>query len=108
MGTASIYDAVRHWAPQFTGKERDTETGDDYFGARYFRTNMGRFLTPDPLLNSGQLWDPQSWNRYTYARNNPLNNVDPTGLYDLNNVCAGDDKKCNKEFRQHADDLRTD
>lgn len=58
-------------------------------------------MTPDPLLNSGRPWEPQSWNRYAYARNNPLNIVDPTGLYDLANNCS-DDKKC----RHHADDLR--
>ena len=39
---------------KFTGKERDAETGLDYFGARYYGSNMGRFQTPDPLLNSGQ------------------------------------------------------
>src|SRR6185312_13698838 len=51
-------------------------------------------------------WDPQTWNRYSYARNNPLARVDPTGLYDLNNTCASDDKKCNKQFQQHAKDLK--
>jgi hypothetical protein len=57
-------------------------------------------------LNSGRPWDPQTWNRYSYARNNPLAIVDPTGLYDLNNTCASDDKKCNKQFQQHAKDLK--
>ena len=33
---------------KFTGKERDTESGNDYFGARYYSSNMGRFMTPDP------------------------------------------------------------
>jgi RHS repeat-associated protein len=56
----------------FTGKERDGETGLDYFGARYFSGAQGRFTSPDPLLNSGRPWEPQSWNRYTYALNNPL------------------------------------
>src|SRR5229473_7305396 len=81
---------------KFTGKERDTESGLDNFGARYNSSSMGRFMTPDPLLNSGRPWAPQSWNRYAYALNNPLNIVDPTGLYDLVNNCASDDKKCNK------------
>jgi RHS repeat-associated protein len=35
----------------FTGKERDTESGNDYFGARYYASSMGRFMSPDPLLN---------------------------------------------------------
>jgi RHS repeat-associated protein len=91
---------------KFTGKERDPESGLDNFGARYDASSMGRFMTPDPLLNSGRPWEPQSWNRYAYARNNPLNIIDPTGLYDLVNNCAQDDKKCNKQFQQHANDLK--
>ena len=66
----------------FTGKERDSETQLDYFGARYYSNGLGRFITPDPLLNSGRPWDPQTWNRYGYAHNNPLSYVDPSGLYD--------------------------
>jgi RHS repeat-associated protein len=91
---------------KFTGKERDSESGLDNFGARYNSSQMGRFMSPDPLLNSGRPWDPQTWNRYAYARNNPLNIVDPTGLYDLVNNCAADNEKCNKQFQQHAKDLR--
>ncbi len=91
---------------KFTGKERDSESGLDNFGARYDSSSMGRFMTPDPLLNSGRPWEPQSWNRYAYALNNPLNIIDPTGLYDLVNNCAADDKKCNKQFNQHAQDLK--
>jgi RHS repeat-associated protein len=64
----------------FTGKERDGETGMDYFGARYYRANVGRFTTVDPELNvKDALVDPQRWNRYAYARNNPLKYVDPDG-----------------------------
>jgi len=92
---------------KFTGKERDSESGLDNFGARYNSSQYGRFMTPDPLLNSGRPWDPQTWNRYAYARNNPLNIIDPTGLYDLNNTCATANTKCNKQFNQHAQDLRT-
>ena len=63
-------------------------------------------MTPDPLLNSGRPWDPQTWNRYAYARNNPLAIFDPTGLYDLNNTCKSDDKKCNKDFNKDAKELK--
>jgi RHS repeat-associated protein len=91
---------------KFTGKERDSESGLDNFGARYNASSMGRFMTPDPLLNSGRPGSPQTWNRYSYALNNPLKIVDPTGLYNLNNTCAGDDKKCNKQFDQNAKRLR--
>jgi RHS repeat-associated protein len=64
----------------FTGKERDAETGLDYFGARYYRADLGRFTTVDPELNiPAALVDPQRWNRYAYVRNNPLRYVDPDG-----------------------------
>jgi RHS repeat-associated protein len=63
---------------KFTGKERDTESGLDNFGARYDSSSMGRFMSPDPL--AGHTEDPQTLNRYAYVGNNPLNRTDPTGL----------------------------
>jgi RHS repeat-associated protein len=71
---------------KFTGKERDIDTGLDYFGARYFSAAQGRFTSPDAL--GGEFANPQSLNRYTYVLNNPLRFTDPTGMY----VC-GDDPK---------------
>jgi RHS repeat-associated protein len=65
---------------KFTGKERDAESGLDYFGARYFSSSQGRFTSPDPLLSSGAAALPQTWNRYSYGLNNPLRFIDPTGL----------------------------
>lgn len=67
-------------ATGFTGKERDQETGLDYFGARYYSGAQGRFTTPDPLMASGKASNPQTWNRYAYTLNNPLRFVDPDGL----------------------------
>ena len=65
---------------RFTGKERDGETGLDYFGARYYGNRIARFTTVDPKLNTTRsLGDPQRWNRYAYGRNNPLSYVDPDG-----------------------------
>ena len=66
-------------APQFTGKERDAETGLDYFGARYMSSAQGRFTSPDKPFADQHLENPQSWNLYLYTRNNPLAFVDPTG-----------------------------
>jgi RHS repeat-associated protein len=64
----------------FTGHERDAETGQDYFGARYFRADLGRFATVDPELNTKDaMVDPQRWNRYAYVTNNPLKYTDPDG-----------------------------
>jgi RHS repeat-associated protein len=65
--------------PRFTGKERDSESGLDYFGTRYYGSALGRFSSPDEPLNDQYAADPQSWNLYSYVRNNPLTNVDPTG-----------------------------
>lgn len=62
-----------------TAKERDSETGLDYFLARYYASTMGRFLSPDPSMESVLLRNPQTWNRYTYVLNNPLGLIDPDG-----------------------------
>jgi RHS repeat-associated protein len=72
---------------KFTGKERDSESGLDDFGARYFSSQYGRFMTPDPINHpSLSSWSqgtflatPQRWNAYSYVLNNPLNGTDPTG-----------------------------
>ncbi|MEO8680091.1 MAG: RHS repeat-associated core domain-containing protein [Vicinamibacterales bacterium] len=65
---------------QYAGKERDAETGLDYFGARYYRGVSGRFTTVDPALDiQSALVNPQGWNRYSYALNNPLKFTDPDG-----------------------------
>jgi RHS repeat-associated protein len=63
--------------PRFTGHERDPETGLDYMMARYYARCIGRFLTTDPV--AGTPGNPQSWNRYTYALNNPMRYTDPHG-----------------------------
>jgi len=64
----------------FTGKERDNETALDYFGARYYRLDVGRFTTVDPAVTiKDNLVDPQRWNRYAYVTNNPLKYTDPDG-----------------------------
>jgi RHS repeat-associated protein len=74
--SGSGVDAAEH---HFTGKERDTESGNDYFGARYYSSSMGRFMSPDEVFADQHPGDPQSWNLYGYGRNNPLKFVDPTG-----------------------------
>ena len=73
-------DSVRQ---QFTAKERNNETGLDYFLARYYSTSQGRFTSPDPTLLSANGHNPQTWNRYSYVMNDPLAYVDPLGLWAL-------------------------
>jgi RHS repeat-associated protein len=65
---------------QFTGYERDDETGLDYAQARYYASMQGRFTSVDPSMRSASISDPQSFNRYVYVSNNPLSLTDPTGL----------------------------
>ncbi|HZT68779.1 MAG TPA: RHS repeat-associated core domain-containing protein, partial [Terriglobia bacterium] len=91
-------------AINFIGQRRDPESGLDDFGARYFGSSLGRFMTPDPLLNSGHPWDPQSWNRYSYVLNNPLRYTDPFGLYVWGN-CSGDADKCKAEQQRFRDSI---
>jgi RHS repeat-associated protein len=79
-----IYDCTPRYmqvciliASRYTGKERDTESGLDYFGARYYASNMGRFMSPDWAAKAepvpySKLDDPQTLNLYSYVRNNPL------------------------------------
>ena len=78
-----------------TGKERDTETGLDYFGARYYGSTIGRFLSTDEFLGGpisvfggrqlpgplpyADISNPQSLNKYAYAYNSPLRYIDPDG-----------------------------
>jgi RHS repeat-associated protein len=73
-----------HFAYRFTGKERDAESGLDYFGARYYGSSMGRFMSPDwatkpEAVPYSSLSDPQTLNLYGYMRNNPLGGTDKDG-----------------------------
>lgn len=70
-------DPVNHH--KFTGKERDSESNLDNLEARYYGATLGRFMTTDPLDASAHPANPQSWNRYGYAFNNPLKFVDVKG-----------------------------
>ena len=100
-------DATEH---HFTGKERDTESGNDYFDARYYSSAMGRFMSPDWSAKEdpvpyAQLDDPQSLNLYAYVRNNPLVHVDADG-----HCCEADFNSFQTPeqanyFHQPADDM---
>ncbi|MBL8012234.1 MAG: hypothetical protein JNN05_00155, partial [Candidatus Omnitrophica bacterium] len=63
----------------FTGKPLDDETGLMFYGARYYSPLLGRFITPDTIVQSPM--NPQTLNRYSYCNNNPVNLVDPTGHF---------------------------
>lgn len=74
---SSDADNVRQ---KFTGYQKDTETSLDFAEARMYENRFGRFTAVDPLLASGKSANPQTFNRYTYTSNNPINRVDPEGL----------------------------
>ena len=68
---------------KFTQKERDSESGLDYFLARYYSSAQGRFTSADPKTDlNNRVIDPARWNMYVYVRNNPLASVDPDGKAD--------------------------
>ncbi len=63
--------------PEYASMEKDSASGNHYDHARYYGAWLGRFHSPDQL--GGDAADPQTWNRYAYARNNPLRYIDPNG-----------------------------
>lgn len=80
-GSTACSDATEH---HYTGKERDQESGNDYFGARYYASIAGRFLSPDWSGNAEALPyaiydDPQSLNLYAYVMNRPVTGIDADG-----------------------------
>lgn len=65
---------------EFTGHEKDEETGLNFAQARQYSGSQGRFTSPDQLIASASFGNPQSWNRYSYCGNDPINYVDPSGF----------------------------
>ncbi len=77
--TAQGYSQPDNIRQKFAGSERDNESGLDFMQARYYSSTQGRFTSPDQPFMDQEEGDPQSWNLYSYVRNNPLNSIDPTG-----------------------------
>ena len=119
---APLYTASDELTKKFTGKERDGETagtdlgvGLDYFGARYFSEAQGRFTGADPFIpfnlkkEQFRAWisNPQHWNKYAYALNNPFLYIDPSGMtetvyYWLNSSMTDAQKKF---FQEHKKEI---
>ena len=79
FGRENFNDPAQSFAisQRFTGQVLDEETGLYLYGPRYYDPALARFIQPDTVIPS--LFDPQSWNRYSYTLNNPLRYVDPSG-----------------------------
>jgi len=74
------YDFGDNIRQKFTGYQKDEETQLDFAEARMYQNKHGRFTAPDPLLASASAANPQTFNRYIYTGNNPVNITDPSGL----------------------------
>jgi RHS repeat-associated protein len=84
---------------KFTGKERDGETGLDYFGARYYSNGLGRFVTPDWAAKAtavpyAEFADPQSLNLYSYVRNLPTTRFDADGHCGTSDLISAGGSAC--------------
>lgn len=100
---------------KFTGKERDSESSLDYFGARHYVPALGRFMTPDPTRLSAFFDSPQTWNGYAYAHNDPTVYVDINGEWpaDIHNIIidtafpnlTADQKELLKQVSAHQDSI---
>ncbi len=77
-GTTATIEGTDTAKHKFTGKELDS-TGLYFYGARYYDPEIGRFISADTIVQAP--YDPQSLNRYSYCRNNPINYVDPSGHF---------------------------
>ena len=81
----------------FTGDTQDIESGLYDFTFRQQSSAQGRWLVPDPAgLAAVDITNPQTWNRYAYVGNNPLNATDPLGLYCAVGVDGGTLNGCNQ------------
>jgi RHS repeat-associated protein len=94
----------------FTGKEHDSESGNDYFGARYYNSAVARFMSPDwsakvEPVPYAKLDNPQSLNLYAYLNNNPLRTIDPDG-HEEADPCRGQNN-CSYNASTHIATLMT-
>jgi RHS repeat-associated protein len=83
FGEDYIYQRNSSWAEPYTfsGKEKDSETGYSYFGARYYDSDLSVWLSVDPLSDKRL-----GLSSYNYCQLNPIMRIDPTGNIDVEGV----------------------
>ncbi|SOE77640.1 RHS repeat-associated core domain-containing protein [Streptomyces sp. OV198] len=87
----------------YLGKPADSVTGLDLLGARNYDPALGRFLTPDPVFESG---DPNQMGGYSYAGDNPATQSDPSGLCPKD-ICDGYGQNTGKTSSNSGGDTAT-
>jgi RHS repeat-associated protein len=80
----------------YTGQRSEAVLGIAYFKARWYDTRLGRFLSPDSIIPN--LNNPQSWDRYSYVRNNSINYSDPSGHIEACEENCSEQKRLNKVY----------
>jgi RHS repeat-associated protein len=109
-GQETDYSATCPQNYNFTGYERDVETGLDYAIARYYNSRLARFMSPDPL--GGDIDNPQSLNKYAYVTNDPCDLVDAAGLAPSCMIhvklVAGNHTSLNDKDQKVADAMKTE
>jgi RHS repeat-associated protein len=83
------YSATANDREKYATYTRDSVTGLDYAMNRYYNSGWGRFMSPDRSPRSIRRKYPQSWNRYLYSVDDPVNQFDPTGLTNWGTVGKG-------------------
>ncbi|MBI4492385.1 MAG: RHS repeat-associated core domain-containing protein [Chloroflexi bacterium] len=110
FGVATLTQGTDSQPFQYTGEQRDGETGFAYLRARMYDPGLGRFLQRDSF--AGLLRNPLSLHRYVYARTNPVNLLDPSGLYEYRyewylgqRSIVGTPERVMEYFQQHPREI---
>ncbi|MER5932485.1 polymorphic toxin-type HINT domain-containing protein [Streptomyces sp. NPDC002054] len=81
----------------FVGGTKEESTGFTLLGAREYDPTIGRFISPDPIIDPG---NPQQWNAYAYSSNGPINKSDATGLRE---ACGDLGPGCGGVYKRHRE-----
>ena len=99
------YSAGDQLRKNYTGYEKDSESGLEFAQARYYNPKHGRFTSIDPLTASANVKNPQTFNRYSYVLNSPYKYTDPLGLLPMRDYdtgsCEASNSSCSDEWGSH-------